>query len=208
MDGYTFGYARVSTPDQKLDLQIDALIEAGVPEAHIFSEKASGGGIATKRLQLLRCLKRCRKGDTLVIWKLDRLGRNVSELIRTVEILDKRGVEIKCITQPFDTRTAMGKLIFNLFSVLAEFERDLISERTKAGIEAAKARGQTFGAKTVLTPEVTERARELLLDGVSPEKAAVILRKEGHKVSKSTLYNHRDILVASPNLDLDEVGES
>ena len=205
MGGFTFGYARVSTPDQKLDLQIDALLEAGVPERQIFAEHASGAGVAIKRLQLLRCLKRCRPGDTLVIWKLDRLGRSVSELIRTVEILNNRGVELKCLTQDIDTTSATGKLVFGIFSVLAEFERDLISERTKAGIAAAKARGQTFGARTVLTPEVKERASELLLSGQSPEKAAKVMKAEGFKVCKSTLYNHLDVLRAEPVIDLSDL---
>lgn len=135
-----FGYARVSTQTQSLDLQIDALVQRGVEE--IFKDKASG---IKKRPELERLLNYVRKGDVIIIWKLDRLGRSVVDLIKIVNFLRDKGVELISIQDNLDTTTAGGKLIFHMMAALAEFERDMISQRTKVGLEAARARGRKGG---------------------------------------------------------------
>ena len=133
------GYARVSTDDQKLDLQINALIKAGVSENLIFQEHISG--VKENRPEFKRALKHLREGDVLVVWKLDRLGRNLEELVKLIKDFTKRGIELKSLTEGIDTTTAMGKFFYHIMAALAQFERDLISERTIAGLEAAKVRG-------------------------------------------------------------------
>lgn len=132
------GYARTSREDQKLDLQINALHKDGIEDNFIFKEQVSA--LAKKRPQFDLALKRCRRGDTLVVWKLDRLGRSVMQLITTVNDLNERGVDFKSLTEGFDTSTAMGTLIFHVMAAMAQLERDHTSERTAAGIEAAKER--------------------------------------------------------------------
>jgi len=137
--GELIGYARTSREDQNLDLQLDALRAAGIKDDFIFQEKISS--LAKKRPQYDLTLKRCRDGDCLVVWKLDRLGRSASGLIKTVNDLKDRGVHFKSLTQPFDTTTPMGTMIFGLMAILAQLERDLTAERTAEGIKAAKKRG-------------------------------------------------------------------
>lgn len=148
------GYARVSKSDnsQVLDLQIDALRNAGVNEDNIYTDKISGS--KDERLGLENCLKALRDGDTLIVWKLDRLGRNLKHLITTVEELSKKNIGFKVLSGQgvnIDTTTPAGKMIFSIFGALAEFERELIRERTKAGIDAARARGRMGGRKFGLT---------------------------------------------------------
>ena len=135
------GYARVSTSDQRLDLQQDALRGAGCER--IFTDIVSGA--KTERLGLTAALDACRAGDILVVWKLDRLGRSLAHLVATVEDLVGRSVGFRSLQEQLDTTTAGGKLIFHLFASLAEFERDLIRERTHAGLTAARARGRNGG---------------------------------------------------------------
>ncbi len=135
------GYARVSTSDQRLDLQQDALRGAGCER--IFTDIVSGA--KTERLGLTAALDACRAGDILVVWKLDRLGRSLAHLVETVEDLAGRSVGFRSLQEQLDTTTAGGKLIFHLFASLAEFERDLIRERTHAGLTAARARGRNGG---------------------------------------------------------------
>lgn len=135
------GYARVSTHEQNLDLQMDALKAAGCE--HIFTDTASGA--KTDRPGLTAALELCRKEDTLVVWKLDRLGRSLPHLVETVRDLVDKGVGFKSLQESIDTTTSGGKLIFHLFASLAEFERDIIRERTKAGLVAARARGRMGG---------------------------------------------------------------
>lgn len=139
------GYARVSKSDgsQALDLQMDALIKAGVDKNHIYHDYASGK--KDERPGLINCLKSLRSEDTLVVWKLDRLGRSLSHLVNTVEELSKQNIGFKVLTgkgADIDTTTAAGKLIFGIFASLSEFERELISERTLAGLKPARARGK------------------------------------------------------------------
>lgn len=148
------GYARVSKSDnsQVLDLQIDALKNAGVNEDNIYTDKISGS--KDERPGLENCLKALRDGDTLIVWKLDRLGRNLKHLITTVEELSKKNIGFKVLSGQgvnIDTTTPAGKMIFSIFGALAEFERELIRERTKAGIDAARARGRMGGRKFGLT---------------------------------------------------------
>src|SRR6201991_1484268 len=142
------GYVRVSKADgsQVLDLQMDALRAAGVEPDNIYEDQASGK--KDDRPGLAACLKALRKGDVLVIWKLDRLGRNLKHLVNTVHELTERGIGFKVLTgAPIDTTTPAGKLTFAIFAGLAEFERDLIRERTIAGLEAARARGRKGGRR-------------------------------------------------------------
>ncbi len=137
------GYARVSKNEQNLDLQRDALIKAGCNEKNIFTDKITG--TKAERRGLAQALSHLRAGDTLVVWRLDRLGRSLKHLIETVTKLQGRGVAFKSITENIDTSTATGQLVFHIFGALAEFERNLIRERTIAGLEAARARGRLGG---------------------------------------------------------------
>lgn len=132
------GYARTSREDQNLDLQLNALRKEGIEEKFIHQEQVSA--LAVKRPQFDLALKRCRAGDTLVVWKLDRLGRSVKQIIDTVNDLKDRGVDFRSITEGFDTTTPMGTLIFHIMAALAQMERDTTAERTAAGIKAAKER--------------------------------------------------------------------
>ena len=148
------GYARVSKADgsQSLDLQRDALIGAGVEEGQIYSDLASGK--KDDRSGLEACLKALREGDVLVVWKLDRMGRSLHHLVKTISILSERGVGLKVLTgqgAQIDTTTAAGRLSFGIFAALAEFESELIRERTMAGLHAARARGRKGGRKFALT---------------------------------------------------------
>src|SRR5947209_11403480 len=154
------GYARVSTQDQTLDLQKDALEKIGCSK--IFTDTASGA--QTERKGLEEALEFLREGDTLVVWKLDRLGRTLKHLIETVTDLSQRNVGFKSLTESIDTTTSNGRLIFNIFASLAEFERDLIRERTKAGLAAARARGRVGGRPKTLTPKKVAIAQALYND--------------------------------------------
>jgi DNA invertase Pin-like site-specific DNA recombinase len=154
------GYARVSTEDQTTSLQTDALKSAGCKK--IFGEKASGA--STERPQLARLLDNIREGDVLVVWRLDRLGRNLSHLIETVQRLVDSKIGFRSLSESLDTTTSGGRFIFNVFGSLAQFERDIISERTRAGLAAARARGRFGGRKKKITPDKLKTARTLLRD--------------------------------------------
>jgi len=144
--GRIVGYARVSTYDQELNLQTDALKKQGCREDRLFVDQASGA--RPQRPGLERCLETLRKGDVLLVWRLDRLGRSMPHLVQLIEELRERGVGFRSICDgAIDTTTASGELIFNIFSALAQFERRLIQERTRAGLEAARARGRKGGRK-------------------------------------------------------------
>lgn len=158
------GYMRVSKTDgsQATDLQLDALVAAAVAAEHIYEDMASGR--KDDRPGLVSCLKALREGDTLVVWKLDRLGRNLRHLINTVHDLTARGVGLKVLSghgAAIDTTTAAGKLVFGIFAALAEFERDLIRERTNAGLAAARARGRTGGRPSALSADQVRAARRM-----------------------------------------------
>ena len=151
------GYARVSTADQTLALQRDALEKAGCER--IFTDTASGA--RTERIGLDEAIDHLREGDTLVVWRLDRLGRSLKHLIETITSLNNRKIGFKSITESIDTTTSGGKLIFHIFGALAEFERDIIRERTQAGLTAARARGRKGGRPRVLTPKKVQMAHAL-----------------------------------------------
>ena len=149
-NGRLIGYARVSTSGQELNLQLDALKHAGIPDKLIFIDKASGS--KSERPGLIACMNELKAGDTLVIWRLDRLGRSLKHLIEIVEELKGRGVGFRSINDGgIDTTTASGEMVFNIFATLAQFERRLIQERTQAGLKAARARGKKGGRPKIST---------------------------------------------------------
>jgi len=154
------GYERVSTDDQNLALQHDALQAAGCHK--FFSDKISG--VKAERPGLKQALKFAREGDTLVVWRLDRLGRSLKDLIALVEELEKRKIGLRSLQENIDTTTSGGKLIFHMFGALAEFERNLIRERTQAGLQAARARGRKGGRKHKLTAQQIEVGRSLAIE--------------------------------------------
>lgn len=146
--GKIIGYARVSTGGQDVELQLDALKKAGCKESYIFMDKASGS--RTERPGLDACLSALEPGDTLMVWRLDRLGRSMTHLVTLVEELLEQGIGFRSLCDgAIDTTTASGELVFNIFSALAQFERRLIQERTRAGLAAARARGRTGGRKAI-----------------------------------------------------------
>jgi DNA invertase Pin-like site-specific DNA recombinase len=173
------GYVRVSTAAQDGALQRDALVKAGCSK--LFEDKASG--VRSDRPGLNDALAYIRAGDVLVVWKLDRLGRSLSHLIDTVTALGGRSVGFKSLTEGVDTSTSNGRLVFHIFGSLAEFERDLIRERTGAGLAAAAARGRRGGRKPVVTPEKLARAKALIAEGLNVREAAGRV-----KVGKTALY--------------------
>ena len=154
------GYARISTDDQKMDLQMDALQRCGCDK--IYQDTASGADIVRNGLD--SAMKFTRPGDTLAVWKLDRLGRSLKHLIDVVNDLNKRGVFFKSVQENIDTSSSGGKLTFHLFGALAEFERDIIRERTMAGLQAARARGRIGGRPKVMDDKKIVLARKLMSD--------------------------------------------
>lgn len=183
------GYMRVSKADgsQTLDLQRDALLAAEVDTRHIYEDKASGRNDARPGLDALK--KALREGDTLVVWKLDRLGRDLRDLVNTVHDLTQRGVGFKVLTghgATIDTTTPSGKLIFGIFAALAEFERELISERTKAGLVSARARGRKGGAPFKMTASKLQLAMAAM--GQPGTKVGDLCKELG--ITRQTLYRH------------------
>ena len=174
------GYARVSTHEQTLHLQQDALKKAECSK--IFTDTASGA--KTERKGLEGALSYVRKGDTLVVWRLDRLGRSLPHLITTITDLEDRGIGFKSLTENIDTTTSGGKLIFHIFGALAEFERNLIRERTTAGLTAARARGRTGGRPKTLT----ERQRSIAQALYNDKQHSIVEICQTLKVSRATLY--------------------
>lgn len=192
---HLIGYARVSTADQAADLQTDALQAAGC--TRLFVETASG--VRTDRPALAKAIDHLREGDTLVVWKLDRLGRSLRHLVEIVNRLDELGVGFRSIHELIDTTTTGGRLTFHLFASLAEFERDLIAERTSAGLSAARARGRVGGRPTVMTPRKTQVARELLdaVDEAGRRKHTVASVAETLSVSRASIYRALERTAAS-----------
>ena len=181
--GMLLGYARVSTIDQNLALQRDALAEAGC--GRIFTEQLSGA--VTDRPALSDALEFARSGDTLIVWKLDRLARSMKQLIETIENLRVRGIGFRSLTEALDTTTAQGRLVFHMFGALAEFERSLIRERTQAGLAAAPVRqGRTGGRPPKMTDDDIEAAKAML---ANPDIGVTqIAHRLG--VSPATLYRY------------------
>jgi DNA invertase Pin-like site-specific DNA recombinase len=180
--GDLLGYARVSTVDQRLDLQLDALKTAGCKR--VWSDTASGS--LTERPELSQVFDHLRWGDTLVVWRLDRLGRSVRHLVDVVAELGERGIGLRSLQEGIDTTTPGGRLVFHVFSALAQFEREVVIERSRAGVAAARARGRVGGRPALMTPAKLATARRLRegRDHTLEEIADVI------GVSRSTLVRH------------------
>ncbi|MGN7150743.1 recombinase family protein [Arthrobacter sp. SAFR-179] len=195
------GYMRVSKADgsQTTDLQRDALLAAGIGADSLYEDRASGK--KDDRPQLAACLKALRHGDTLVVWKLDRLGRDLRHLVNIVHDLTERGIGLKVLTgqgAAIDTTTASGKLVFGIFAALAEFERELISERTLAGLASARARGRNGGRPYKMTPAKLRLAMASM--GKPETKVSDLCAELG--ITRQTLYRH-----VSPNGELRPDGE-
>lgn len=173
------GYTRVSTADQNPALQTDALTRAGCDR--IFEDKASGA--KAERPGLNEAMAYVREGDTFIVWKLDRVGRSMKHLVEFIAELEKKGVGFRSITENIDTTTSGGRLVFHLFGALAQFERDLIRERTKAGLTAASERGRSGGRPVAVTPEKLAKAKQHLDAGLNVREAA-----DRVKVGKTALY--------------------
>ena len=182
------GYARVSTQDQNPALQTDALVAAGCEQ--VFHEKATGA--TRERPELVACLRTMRKGDTLVVWKLDRLARSLKDLVEIIDDLQKRGVGFRSLTEAIDTTSTGGRLVFHIFGALAEFEHSLIRERTIAGLAAARARGRRGGRKPAMSKVDIRKAAAMLSDpaitktevakhfGISRVTLNLALEREGY----------------------------
>lgn len=195
------GYMRVSKSDgsQKTDLQEDALLAAGVERSHMYEDMISGK--IDERPGLLSALKALRQGDTLLVWKLDRLGRNLRHIVNTVHDLEKKGIGLKVLTgygASIDTTTASGKLVFGIFAALAEFERDMISERTKAGLASARARGRSGGAPFKMTTAKLRLAMAAM--GQAETRVGTLCRELG--ITRQTLYRY-----VSPDGSMREEGQ-
>lgn len=177
------GYARVSTADQSLALQLDGLRRAGCEQ--IYEEKASGKATAD-RPELQNLLRSVRSGDTIIIWRLDRLGRSLADLVTMVNDLAARNVALESLTEKLDTSSASGKLFLGFIALMAEFERNVIAERTRAGLAAARARGRVGGRPASLSDREIQLARAMLSD---PQSSVTEVAKRLN-VSRSTLYRH------------------
>jgi len=175
------GYARVSTDEQTPALQLDALNAAGCTA--IYEDSASGA--SRSRPGLSRAIEDLRVGDTLVVWRLDRLGRSLRDLLDISEMLRERDVALRSLTDHIDTGTAAGRMLYAVLGAVAQFERDVLRERTVAGMRAAKKRGERLGRPPALTPAQTREAKKMLNRGDSPNHIARIFR-----VGRSTLYRH------------------
>lgn len=183
--GYLVGYARVSTEDQSLALQIDALSKAGVRPDNLHVEKVSGASKRRPALDL--AIKDLRSGDTLVVWRLDRLARSMRQLYATLDQIIGKGASFRSLTENFDINQAMGRLYLAVAGAFAEFERELISERTKAGIAAVRARraDSSWGPAVYMTPERIKRVGELLNGGMT---GPAVAKKMG--ISTASVYAH------------------
>jgi DNA invertase Pin-like site-specific DNA recombinase len=158
-----YGYARVGADDQNQGMQLSALKKAGCIK--VFRDEELSGATAVKRTALIRCLKTLEAGDTLIVWKLDRLGRSLRDLITLLDGLRDRQIKFRSLTEGIDTATPTGRAMWQMIGVLAELERSLISERTRAGVLAAKGRGVKFGRKPKLTPRQIGHAKKLINQG-------------------------------------------
>ena len=174
-----YGYARVSTEDQNPAMQITALKKAGCTK--LFKDEVTGAHV--NRPALARCLKTLEVGDTLIVWKLDRLGRSLRDLIHMLDDFKQRGIRFKSLTEAIDTETPTGRAMWQMIGVLAELERSLITERTRAGVKAAQRRGVKFGRKSKVTSDRLAHARKLINQGKTPTDAAKIMG-----IGRTTLY--------------------
>lgn len=184
--GQLIGYARVSTRDQSVDMQLEALRRAGVPEDNLWWEVKSG--VKARRPKLELALTQAMRGDTVVVYKLDRFGRSMLDLIEKVQDLTERGIGFKSLTEGFDTTTPGGRLLFHVIGALAQFERDLVVERTRDGMAAARERGSQIGAVKKLDDDMEKEAAALLLSGMRPQEVA-----ERYNVTRQTLYSRKSL---------------
>ncbi len=194
------GYMRVSTLDQDLALQLDALKAAGCDK--VFEDRASGA--KADHEGLAAALGYAREGDVLVVWKLDRLGRSLPHLIEVITLLEQKGAGFRSLTEAIDTTTPGGRLIFHVFGALGQFERDLTRERTRAGLKAAAARGRKGGRKPVVTEATVDLANALMTKGLSVREAATRL-----KIGKTALYEalrHKLPETATPSKNRTKTG--
>ena len=173
------GYARVSTQDQTPEFQVDALEKAGCEQ--VFQEKVTGK--LRERPELSQCLRTLREGDVLVVWKLDRLARSLKDLVEIVQDLNDRAIGFRSLTEAIDTTSSGGRLVFHIFGALAEFEHDLIRERTKAGLQAARARGRQGGRKPAMSDADAKKAAAMLSDPKITKREV----SQHFKVSRTTL---------------------
>lgn len=180
--GLLIGYARVSTADQNLDLQQDALERAGCGE--IYQDKASGRA-KTGRPELANALRALRAGDTLVVWRLDRLGRSLADLVQIINELGEKGVGFKSLTEQIDTTTAQGRMFLGVFATMAQYQRDVINENTREGLKAARARGRMGGRRAKLDSQAVKEIEALLRD---PNITVIDVAKR-YQVSRATVYN-------------------
>ena len=187
------GYARVSTQDQKLDLQLDDLKKLGCQK--IYQEKVSSG---KERPELTKMIEHVRDGDTVVVWKLDRLGRSLKELVNLMETFQAKKVNFVSIKDSIDTSTAQGRLFLIIFGSLAEFERDIIRERTKAGLSAARARGRLGGKKKGLSPEAIQKAETAVLLYIQKKSTDEIAGIIG--VGRATVYRYLEAMGQKRNI--------
>jgi DNA invertase Pin-like site-specific DNA recombinase len=187
-DGRLLGYARVSTPEQRLDLQLDALKQAGVSETNIFIDKMSGGSMA--RPGLNRLMKFLEPGDTVVVWRLDRLARSTKDLIHRMETFKKRDIKFRSLNEDINTSTASGALIFHVLAALAEFERNITRERIKSGMKSAKDRGSKVGAQFKLKGAAASFAEKQYKKGVSaPDIVRQLKSRYRLEISSRTIYH-------------------
>ena len=174
-----YGYARVSTEDPNPDIQLAALKKAGCKK--LFKDEVTGAHVY--RPALARCLKALKTGDTLIVWKLDRLDRGLRGLVHMLDDFKQRGIRFKSLAEAIDTETPRGRIMWQMIGVLAELERSLVTERTRAGVKAAQRRGVKFGRKLKLTPDRLAHARKMINLGKTPTEAAKIIG-----IGRTTLY--------------------
>lgn len=186
-----FGYIRVSTKDQKTDLQEDALLKSGVKKENLFMEVASGAKSNRKELERMKSI--IRKGDTVIVWKLDRIARSVIDLVKLMEFFNENEVSFKSIQDPhIDTTSAQGKFIYTVFGAVAQFERDLIRERTKAGLKAAEERGRKGGRRPGLSRSAKKKAKVAASLYSDPKNTVKEIMETLDIKSKPTLYKYLD----------------
>lgn len=187
--GRLIGYARVSTDEQNLDLQLKALTAAGVDPANLHTDKQSG--VSRKRPGLELALLDCVAGDTLVVWKLDRLGRSLLDLLSQLQALEKRGVKFRSLTEGINTADMVGTLLLHILGAVAQFERDLIAQRTRSGIAAKKARGEKFGPASLLD---VEQCADMFRAGMSVDEVRKSFKGLGKRphLSRATIYKYFD----------------
>lgn len=183
VEGELIGYARVSTEDQNLDMQMSALRKAGVADHRVYSESVSG--VSKRRPQLRLAIKAARPGDTFVVWKLDRMGRSMADLLKLVQELTDAGVGLRSLTEGLDTATPIGKLMLHFLGALAQFERDLIVERTREGVRRHIERGGRIGAERKMTPAKLRECEKLLRSGLPVREVAARLG-----VAPMTVYTY------------------